>query len=184
MWWLGLPLSLFVCSFSLSLHLIIDSCTDANRAVCSVSNSPACSNLFSAAPYWISGAPRNLVLAPGENGVLTCRASGTPKPSITWAMNGIPIESECNPSLKLSLLRKITLHAVSLLHNAEQWAVISLYIFYIHRLYRPLIVFSFLWDGDSLKITIPVFLILIPKYVTVRNIFTKQNIFKLQTKRK
>ncbi|XP_028286324.1 neuronal cell adhesion molecule-like isoform X11 [Parambassis ranga] len=46
-----------------------------------------------AAPYWISGPPRNLVLAPGENGVLTCRASGTPKPSITWAMNGIPIEN-------------------------------------------------------------------------------------------
>ncbi|XP_041794438.1 neuronal cell adhesion molecule-like isoform X4 [Chelmon rostratus] len=46
-----------------------------------------------AAPYWISGAPRNLVLAPGESGVLTCRASGTPKPSITWAMNGIPIEN-------------------------------------------------------------------------------------------
>lgn len=46
-----------------------------------------------AAPYWISGAPKNLVLAPGDNGVLTCRASGTPKPSITWAMNGIPIEN-------------------------------------------------------------------------------------------
>ncbi|XP_062277341.1 neuronal cell adhesion molecule-like isoform X7 [Scomber scombrus] len=46
-----------------------------------------------ASPYWISGAPRNLVLAPGENGVLTCRASGTPKPSITWAMNGISIEN-------------------------------------------------------------------------------------------
>ncbi|XP_060932052.1 neuronal cell adhesion molecule-like isoform X7 [Limanda limanda] len=46
-----------------------------------------------ASPYWISGAPRNLVLAPGENGVLTCRASGTPKPSITWLMNGIPIEN-------------------------------------------------------------------------------------------
>ncbi|XP_054865076.1 neuronal cell adhesion molecule-like isoform X4 [Amphiprion ocellaris] len=46
-----------------------------------------------AAPYWISGPPRNLVLAPRENGVLTCRASGTPKPSITWSMNGIPIEN-------------------------------------------------------------------------------------------
>ncbi|XP_058500572.1 neuronal cell adhesion molecule-like isoform X17 [Solea solea] len=45
-----------------------------------------------AAPYWIIGPPRNLVLAPGENGVLTCRASGTPKPSVTWAMNGISIE--------------------------------------------------------------------------------------------
>ncbi|XP_070829280.1 neuronal cell adhesion molecule-like isoform X9 [Chaetodon trifascialis] len=49
--------------------------------------------MVKAAPYWISGAPRNLVLAPGESGVLTCRASGTPKPSITWAMNGIPIEN-------------------------------------------------------------------------------------------
>uniref|UniRef100_A0A3Q1FDF4 Neuronal cell adhesion molecule n=2 Tax=Acanthochromis polyacanthus TaxID=80966 RepID=A0A3Q1FDF4_9TELE len=46
-----------------------------------------------AAPYWISGPPRNLVLAPGENGTLTCMASGTPKPSVTWAMNGIPIEN-------------------------------------------------------------------------------------------
>ncbi|XP_059190436.1 neuronal cell adhesion molecule-like isoform X3 [Centropristis striata] len=46
-----------------------------------------------AAPYWISAPPRNLVLAPGENGVLTCRASGTPKPSVKWAMNGIPIEN-------------------------------------------------------------------------------------------
>uniref|UniRef100_A0AAQ4PSM5 Neuronal cell adhesion molecule n=1 Tax=Gasterosteus aculeatus aculeatus TaxID=481459 RepID=A0AAQ4PSM5_GASAC len=46
-----------------------------------------------AAPYWISGAPRNLVLAPGESSVLTCRASGTPKPSVSWAMNGIPIEN-------------------------------------------------------------------------------------------
>ncbi|XP_073327727.1 neuronal cell adhesion molecule-like isoform X13 [Pagrus major] len=55
-----------------------------------------------AAPYWISGTPRNLVLAPGENGVLTCRASGTPKPSITWAMNGIPIEnSPKDPSRKV-----------------------------------------------------------------------------------
>ncbi|XP_034542290.1 neuronal cell adhesion molecule-like isoform X2 [Notolabrus celidotus] len=49
--------------------------------------------MVKAAPYWISGAPRNLVLAPGENGVLTCRASGTPKPFISWAMNGIPIEN-------------------------------------------------------------------------------------------
>ncbi|XP_054476192.1 neuronal cell adhesion molecule-like isoform X7 [Anoplopoma fimbria] len=49
--------------------------------------------MVKAAPYWISGAPRNLVLSPGESGVLTCRASGTPKPSVSWAMNGIPIEN-------------------------------------------------------------------------------------------
>uniref|UniRef100_A0A667WJV2 Neuronal cell adhesion molecule n=1 Tax=Myripristis murdjan TaxID=586833 RepID=A0A667WJV2_9TELE len=47
-----------------------------------------------ASPYWISGPPRNLVLAPRETGVLTCRASGIPKPTITWAMNGIPIETD------------------------------------------------------------------------------------------
>ncbi|KAJ8373250.1 hypothetical protein AAFF_G00266970 [Aldrovandia affinis] len=46
-----------------------------------------------AAPYWIS-SPRNLILAPKENGVLICRASGNPKPTIAWAMNGVPIESE------------------------------------------------------------------------------------------
>ncbi|KAG8012788.1 Neuronal cell adhesion molecule [Nibea albiflora] len=49
--------------------------------------------MVKAAPYWISGAPRNLVLAPGENGVLTCRANGIPKPSITWTMNGESIEN-------------------------------------------------------------------------------------------
>ncbi|KAM9377027.1 neuronal cell adhesion molecule [Pholidichthys leucotaenia] len=49
-----------------------------------------------AAPYWISAAPRNLVLSPGENGVLTCRARGIPKPSISWTMNGIPIEISPN----------------------------------------------------------------------------------------
>ncbi|XP_036432217.1 neuronal cell adhesion molecule-like isoform X7 [Colossoma macropomum] len=45
-----------------------------------------------AAPYWIS-APRNLVLAPLETGVLTCRARGNPKPTISWFMNGVPIEN-------------------------------------------------------------------------------------------
>ncbi|XP_056595253.1 neuronal cell adhesion molecule-like isoform X4 [Triplophysa dalaica] len=45
-----------------------------------------------AAPYWIS-APRNLVLAPVETGVITCRAGGHPKPNISWFMNGVPIEN-------------------------------------------------------------------------------------------
>ncbi|KAJ8374119.1 hypothetical protein SKAU_G00046990 [Synaphobranchus kaupii] len=48
--------------------------------------------IVKASPYWIS-APRNLILAPKENGVLICRASGKPKPVITWFMNGIPIEN-------------------------------------------------------------------------------------------
>ncbi|MCJ8736073.1 hypothetical protein PDJAM_G00254670 [Pangasius djambal] len=54
-----------------------------------------------AAPYWIS-SPRNLVLAPMENGVLTCRARGNPKPTIAWFMNGVPIESSpADPSRKV-----------------------------------------------------------------------------------
>ncbi|XP_072187152.1 neuronal cell adhesion molecule isoform X36 [Excalfactoria chinensis] len=43
-----------------------------------------------AAPYWIT-APRNLVLSPGEDGTLICRANGNPKPSISWLTNGVPI---------------------------------------------------------------------------------------------
>ncbi|XDV53636.1 hypothetical protein PO909_022085 [Leuciscus waleckii] len=54
-----------------------------------------------AAPYWIS-APRNLVLAPLETGVITCRARGHPKPHIHWFMNGLPIEdAPKDPSRKV-----------------------------------------------------------------------------------
>ncbi|KAM6986359.1 neuronal cell adhesion molecule a [Aplochiton taeniatus] len=45
-----------------------------------------------AAPFWIS-APRNLILAPMETGILTCRVSGDPKPKISWSINGLPIEN-------------------------------------------------------------------------------------------
>uniref|UniRef100_A0A8D3BEY8 Neural cell adhesion molecule L1 n=1 Tax=Scophthalmus maximus TaxID=52904 RepID=A0A8D3BEY8_SCOMX len=41
-----------------------------------------------AAPFWVS-APRNLILAPNETGILTCRVNGEPKPKITWFVNGI-----------------------------------------------------------------------------------------------
>ncbi|KAB1276251.1 Neuronal cell adhesion molecule [Camelus dromedarius] len=46
-----------------------------------------------AAPYWII-APQNLVLSPGEDGTLICRANGNPKPRISWLSNGVPIETE------------------------------------------------------------------------------------------
>ncbi|XP_016519822.1 neuronal cell adhesion molecule a isoform X7 [Poecilia formosa] len=44
-----------------------------------------------AAPFWIS-APRNLILAPNETGILTCRVNGNPKPKINWFVNGRPIQ--------------------------------------------------------------------------------------------
>ncbi|XP_016298603.1 neuronal cell adhesion molecule a isoform X9 [Sinocyclocheilus anshuiensis] len=54
-----------------------------------------------AAPFWIS-APQNLILAPKESGMLTCQAEGNPKPTVTWSVNGIPIEnSHKDPSRKI-----------------------------------------------------------------------------------
>ncbi|XP_067284537.1 neuronal cell adhesion molecule a isoform X9 [Pseudorasbora parva] len=54
-----------------------------------------------AAPFWIS-APQNLILAPKENGRLTCGVGGNPKPKVTWSVNGIPIEnSHKDPSRKI-----------------------------------------------------------------------------------
>ncbi|XP_041514215.1 neuronal cell adhesion molecule isoform X27 [Microtus oregoni] len=54
-----------------------------------------------AAPYWIA-APQNLVLSPGENGTLICRANGNPKPRIAWLTNGVPIEiAPEDPSRKI-----------------------------------------------------------------------------------
>ncbi|KAM5302595.1 neuronal cell adhesion molecule isoform 12-T16 [Glossophaga mutica] len=54
-----------------------------------------------AAPYWIT-APQNLVLSPGEDGALICRANGNPKPRISWLSNGVPIEiAPDDPSRKI-----------------------------------------------------------------------------------
>ncbi|KAK7149745.1 hypothetical protein R3I94_009148 [Phoxinus phoxinus] len=55
-----------------------------------------------AAPFWIS-APQNLILAPKENGMLTCRVGGNPQPKVTWSVNGIPFEnSHKDPSRKIN----------------------------------------------------------------------------------
>ncbi|XP_027551220.1 neurofascin isoform X26 [Neopelma chrysocephalum] len=55
-----------------------------------------------AAPYWLD-EPENLILAPGEDGRLVCRANGNPKPSIQWLVNGEPIEASAhNPSREVA----------------------------------------------------------------------------------
>lgn len=46
-----------------------------------------------AAPYWLD-EPKNLILAPGEDGRLVCRANGNPKPTVQWMVNGEPLQCE------------------------------------------------------------------------------------------
>ncbi|XP_009645313.1 neurofascin isoform X2 [Egretta garzetta] len=54
-----------------------------------------------AAPYWLD-EPQNLILAPGEDGRLVCRANGNPKPAIRLG-TGEPIEaSPPNPSREVA----------------------------------------------------------------------------------
>uniref|UniRef100_A0A669C0X5 Neural cell adhesion molecule L1 n=1 Tax=Oreochromis niloticus TaxID=8128 RepID=A0A669C0X5_ORENI len=45
-----------------------------------------------ATPFWLE-KPTNLILAPEENGRLVCRADGAPRPTISWFINGEPIET-------------------------------------------------------------------------------------------
>ncbi|KAM4619274.1 neuronal cell adhesion molecule-like isoform 1-T2 [Polymixia lowei] len=90
-----------------TLHIVNVSESDAGEYRCTARNWLGSVHhtirvTVKASPYWIGGPPRNLVLAPRETGVLTCRANGTPKPTITWTMNGIPIEnSPKDPSRKV-----------------------------------------------------------------------------------
>ncbi|XP_008277414.1 neurofascin [Stegastes partitus] len=45
-----------------------------------------------AAPFWLE-KPIDLILAPEENGRLVCRSDGAPRPTISWFINGEPIET-------------------------------------------------------------------------------------------
>ena len=49
--------------------------------------------MLPAAPYWLD-EPKNLILAPGEDGRLVCRANGNPKPTVQWMVNGEPLQCE------------------------------------------------------------------------------------------
>ncbi|XP_042563799.1 neurofascin homolog (chicken) a isoform X5 [Clupea harengus] len=90
-------------SFNKTLRIINVSEEDSGDYMCMANNKIASiqhtiSVQVKAAPHWLD-KPQNLVLAPDENGRMTCIAHGNPKPTIQWLMNGEPIESTLpNPS--------------------------------------------------------------------------------------
>ncbi|XP_063783380.1 neuronal cell adhesion molecule isoform X11 [Pseudophryne corroboree] len=83
-------------NFNKTLKIIDVSEADAGKYRCTAQNIRGSIHhiitvTVKAAPYWIT-APRNLVLSPGEDGTLICRANGNPPPTITWLINGVAIE--------------------------------------------------------------------------------------------
>ncbi|KAL4622382.1 neurofascin isoform X10 [Arapaima gigas] len=90
-------------SYNKTLRIVNVSEEDSGEYVCMANNKigsirHSISVQVKAAPYWLE-KPQNLVLAPDENGRLLCRASGNPKASIQWLVNGEPIENALpNPS--------------------------------------------------------------------------------------
>ncbi|CAH2221184.1 neurofascin isoform X12 [Pelobates cultripes] len=82
-------------NFNKTLRIVKVSEEDSGEYFCQASNRMGSirhtiSVRVKAAPYWLD-EPKNLILAPGENGRLVCRANGSPKPIIQWLMDGEPI---------------------------------------------------------------------------------------------
>nr|XP_060633603.1 neuronal cell adhesion molecule isoform X15 [Anolis sagrei ordinatus] len=82
-------------NFNKTLKITDISEADSGKYKCMASNQLGSAHhvitvTVKAAPYWIR-EPTNLVLSPGEDGSLICRANGKPKPSISWLANGVPI---------------------------------------------------------------------------------------------
>ncbi|XP_044136287.1 neuronal cell adhesion molecule isoform X12 [Bufo gargarizans] len=83
-------------NFNKTLKIIGVSEEDAGKYRCSAHNDRGAIHhvitvIVKAAPYWIT-KPENLVLSPGDDGTLICRAHGNPAPSITWLINGVAVE--------------------------------------------------------------------------------------------
>ncbi|KAM5170645.1 neuronal cell adhesion molecule isoform 2-T2 [Mantella aurantiaca] len=83
-------------NFNKTLKIVDVSEADAGKYRCTAHNMRGSVHhiitvIVKAAPYWITD-PKNLVLSPGEDGTLICRANGNPPPAITWLINGVAID--------------------------------------------------------------------------------------------
>ncbi|XP_018408046.1 PREDICTED: neuronal cell adhesion molecule isoform X4 [Nanorana parkeri] len=83
-------------NFNKTMRIVDVSEADAGKYRCTAHNNRGSVHhiitvIVKAAPYWIT-EPRNLVLSPGEDGTLICRANGNPPPALTWLINGVAIE--------------------------------------------------------------------------------------------
>ncbi|XP_028928965.1 neuronal cell adhesion molecule isoform X42 [Ornithorhynchus anatinus] len=96
----------FYKNFKKTLRILDVSEADSGKYKCTARNTlgsthHSISVTVKAAPYWIT-SPKNLVLSPGEDGILICRANGNPKPKISWLTNGAPIAmAPDDPSRKI-----------------------------------------------------------------------------------
>ncbi|XP_060545750.1 neurofascin isoform X13 [Pantherophis guttatus] len=94
-------------NFNKALHIANISEEDSGEYFCLASNKVGISRhsisvKVKASPYWLD-EPENLILAPGEDGRLLCRANGNPKPLIQWLVNGELLESSApNPSREVN----------------------------------------------------------------------------------
>ncbi|KAM6924468.1 neurofascin-like [Xenentodon cancila] len=70
-----------------------------------------------AAPFWLE-KPTNLILAPEENGQLVCRSDGAPRPTISWFINGEPIEDATPQPNRQVSGDTITFRSVTATNNA------------------------------------------------------------------
>uniref|UniRef100_A0A6I8PGV6 Neurofascin n=1 Tax=Ornithorhynchus anatinus TaxID=9258 RepID=A0A6I8PGV6_ORNAN len=93
-------------NFNKALRIINVSEEDSGEYFCLASNKMGSirhtiSVRVKAAPYWLD-EPKNLILAPGEDGRVVCRANGNPKPTVQWLVNGEPLEASPNPSREVA----------------------------------------------------------------------------------
>ncbi|KAM4700491.1 LOW QUALITY PROTEIN: neurofascin [Discoglossus pictus] len=93
-------------NFNKTLRVVRVSEEDSGEYFCQASNKMGSirhtiSVRVKAAPYWLD-QPKNLILSPGENGRLVCRANGSPKPTIQWLMNGETIPADQNPTFEVA----------------------------------------------------------------------------------